>query len=646
MPTFADFTVAGKVITGGPTENNQVELPHLPAGKLHRRSSTPSFVTQPVTLGNNSTIILGSESGPNGSLATPSLTVLFGSTLSGTGSIIGNLYNAGLVSPGHSPGQIYVTGNYTQAPSGTLRIEIGGRSFEAHDLLAIGGSANLDGTLELVRLDGFKLKRNKPVTFLTAGGGVNGTFATVDNGFTSNTILVPTVVYHRDHVDLEAVQGSFANFADAWGLTPNQKSVARALDTLPTHSHRTNSLLDYLDYRELSKLPRDFDKIAPEELTSVFTLGVSLATVQSANIQRRNDDIRSGASGFSAAGLALNGDNPSYSGAFRTGAAGPRGNELRGDGGKEIKETNEAAPAADNRWGVFLSGTGEWVSVGNDDNARGYDLTSGGFTLGIDYRVTANFAIGLAAGYTGTSADLTDRGRVFVNGGKLGLYATFFQNAPVAAAPAMSKDSSKETPAPSSDDMAKGFYADVAAFGGYNSYDTRRGALQGDARGDTDGGELNVLFGMGYDFKAGGLTFGPTATFNYTYLGTNGFTEQGSLAPLDVHGGKAESLRTAFGIKASYDWKIGSVLLKPEIRAAWQHEYGDSVYDLGSNFANGAGDSFTVSGPRLGRDSALLGAGFAILFNDRFSTYFYYDGELGRQNYQSSNVTGGVRVAF
>src|SRR5258708_40088570 len=109
------------------------------------------------------------------------------------------------------------------------------------------------------------------------------------------------------------------------------------------------------------------------------------------------------------------------------------------------KETKQVIPE-ENCWGTFLSGTGEWVSVGNTDNARGYDLTSGGFTLGIDYKVTPNFAIGLMAGYTGTTADLVDRGRVYVNGGQIGLYATFFQNEQAAPAPTMSKDSSKNSP--------------------------------------------------------------------------------------------------------------------------------------------------------------------------------------------------------
>ena len=375
-------------------------------------------------------------------------------------------------------------------------------------------------------------------------------------------------------------------------------------------------------------------------MTSIFTIGTALATEQSLNVQRRTDDIRSGANGFSAAGLAINGGGPSYSGGFgiTTGVAGPSGSD-----GKESKEVKNVVPA-ENRWGAFLSGTGEWVNVSGTDNAHGYDLASGGFTLGVDYKVCPNFAIGLMAGYTGTTADLTNHGRVWVNGGNIGLYATFFQNSAPCPAPTMSKDSKEVAPpAPS---QPGGFYADVAATGGYSSYDTRRGALQGTARGDTDGGNINALFGMGYDFKSGGLTFGPTASFNYTYTGTDGCTEHGSLAPLNIHGGQGESLRSAFGLKASYDCKLGSILFKPELRAAWQHEYGDNVYSLDSDLANGGGGTFTVGGPKLGRDSALVGAGFAVQFSERCSTYLYYDGELGRTNYISNAVTGGVRVSF
>ena len=40
------------------------------------------------------------------------------------------------------------------------------RDITQHDLLSVGGSANLNGTLQLVRLNNFKLQRNEPVVQL------------------------------------------------------------------------------------------------------------------------------------------------------------------------------------------------------------------------------------------------------------------------------------------------------------------------------------------------------------------------------------------------------------------------------------------------------------------------------------------------
>ena len=104
--------------------------------------------------------------------------------------------------------------------------------------------------------------------------------------------------------------------------------------------------------------------------------------------------------------------------------------------------------------------------------------------------------------------------------------------------------------------------------------------------------------------------------------------------------------RTALGAKISYDWHVGHILVRPEFRAAWQHEFGDTENSIVSSFANGAGNSFTVNGPAIGRDSLLIGAGAAVIFNDRVSVYAYYDGELARTNYSSNNVSAGVRLSF
>ena len=46
------------------------------------------------------------------------------------------------------------------------------------------------------------------------------------------------------------------------------------------------------------------------------------------------------------------------------------------------------------------------------------------------------------------------------------------------------------------------------------------------------------------------------------------------------------------------------------------------------------------------RPRQLLSAGFAVQWNDRISTYAYYDGKLFRTNYLSNNVSAGFRVTF
>jgi outer membrane autotransporter protein len=349
--------------------------------------------------------------------------------------------------------------------------------------------------------------------------------------------------------------------------------------------------------KDEASLVHDLDLLGPEELTSAFTLGISLAELQGMIIQRRLEEIQAG-------GLSGQGSGP----------GGP-------NGGVDGKGDKNVLLPPDLRWGTFITGAGEFTSLGNhDSNARGYDLNSGGFTLGVDYKFTPHLAIGFLAGYTGSAIDLSGGGRLFANTGTVGLYGTYFDG---------------------------GFYVDTAVAGAYNSYDSRRAAFGGDARGDFDGGQLNVLFATGYNWKMGGFSIGPTGVFQYVHINTDGFTEHGSVAPLSLNSQSADSLTTSFGMKASYDWKLSNgVVIRPELRAAWRHEFGDRSFEETAALASDSSTNFTVQGPQIGRDSLLIGAGFSIQWSERVSTYLYYDGELGRENYSSHNVTGGIRVSF
>ena len=79
-----------------------------------------------------------------------------GGTLSGSGNIQGSVAVGGTLSPGDSPGTLTITGNYTQLSGGTFFVELAGLTpGSQYDQLVIGGAASLDGTLNVVLLNGF-----------------------------------------------------------------------------------------------------------------------------------------------------------------------------------------------------------------------------------------------------------------------------------------------------------------------------------------------------------------------------------------------------------------------------------------------------------------------------------------------------------
>jgi uncharacterized repeat protein (TIGR01451 family) len=92
-----------------------------------------------------------------GSLTKSGARVFNGGTLGGKGTITGTVSNiGGTVLPGSSPGILRIVGDYTQGPTGTLNIELGGVvSGTQYDLLDVTGAASLSGTLNVSLINGF-----------------------------------------------------------------------------------------------------------------------------------------------------------------------------------------------------------------------------------------------------------------------------------------------------------------------------------------------------------------------------------------------------------------------------------------------------------------------------------------------------------
>lgn len=95
-----------------------------------------------------------------------------GGTLAGTGTIEGNVTNSGIVMPGGQGvvGTLSIEGNYTQTAGGVLDLEIA--SAKSFDQLMVAGVATVDGTVNVILLDGFEPTNGDKFPILTFSSSV------------------------------------------------------------------------------------------------------------------------------------------------------------------------------------------------------------------------------------------------------------------------------------------------------------------------------------------------------------------------------------------------------------------------------------------------------------------------------------------
>ena len=190
---------------------------------------------------------------------------------------------------------------------------------------------------------------------------------------------------------------SFEEFGRTFCHNPNGAAVGAAIDSAAddprmaaVHDSKGRPVIDLLILKSMNQKDElcDLldDRIPAEELAAVFNIGVSLANIQTDNLERRMEDIRAGAAA-SARRVFRSTPAPDFS----MGLAGPTGPE--GKSGPSVMQ-----PTPENRWGVFVTGIGEFTNVDDTSVAHGYYLSTGGVTFGADYRVSPNFAIGLTGG--------------------------------------------------------------------------------------------------------------------------------------------------------------------------------------------------------------------------------------------------------
>ncbi|MBA4397598.1 MAG: hypothetical protein C0394_09500 [Syntrophus sp. (in: bacteria)] len=534
-----------------------------------------------------------------------------GGALNGTGTVAKRLTNQGTVAPGASIGTLTVNGDYTQTQSGKLKIEVA--SPASNDLLNIGGSASIDGTLETL-WQGGAVPANKTVfgTILSAAG-VSGTFSSLNTKITPTLYFKPR--YDRATEIYLMTERDYAAGDLFSSLTGNQRSVSRMLNPLANSaSGDLNTVLGRIDALTTNaQVGAAFDQLSPIAGVAHTVMTSGAASFQTGNASSRLGDLRLGVRGFSSHGL----ENvaflsaQSYRQPFHLAGSS---DDLRG-----------MIPAAsDPRWGLFVRGN---LALGDQKDTlgqRGYNFKNGGLTVGTDYRFSEHFIGGALFGMNTAQAWINDAGStVKLDGYTLGIYGTYFR---------------------------KAFYIDAQAGYGWNSFtNSRRIVFPGidrTAAASPSGDQVTAYGGTGYDFRFGPLTIGPALTFQYLWMGMGGYTESGADSlNLRVDRQTTESYQGSAGIKGAWNWTKDELRIVPRLWGFYRHEFGNVNPATIASLARGS-SAFTIESVAPERNFFNLGAGVNVYWTDRFLIYLSYEAQLGQSAYSAQNITLGVRLEW
>ena len=158
-------------------------------GTVEAQSGTVQF-SSGLNQTSGSTLLKGGSVSANGTVS------VRGGLLGGSGPVLGNLNMSGQLSPGLSAGRVEVAGNYAQAASGSYNVEIGGTTAGInYDHVAITGSAQLAGTINVVSIIGFVPAlgdRFEIMKFGSRSGSVTFQGLDITNGIYLQPVFSPT----------------------------------------------------------------------------------------------------------------------------------------------------------------------------------------------------------------------------------------------------------------------------------------------------------------------------------------------------------------------------------------------------------------------------------------------------------------------
>ncbi|MFP4144107.1 MAG: autotransporter domain-containing protein [Phycisphaeraceae bacterium] len=558
--------------------------------------------------------VLDGELVLNADMTVPTLAVEDGASLSGSGSITGDVFvRAGATHrAGNSIGTRQVDGNYRLA--GVEEIETDG---EAADRVTATGDITLTDTAEIrvIKIGTGVIDHREQYVIYDAEGDLN-----VDPGaaVTDNSDFLDWFgsVAEDDPTQFVITARQIAHFDE------NARGRNRPLGVA------LQGLYDSASTPEQARLLRDLQAMdlagynqAIEQLSPGQQMAPPQTAVQVAEGFNDNLGAYFGATRAGVPSLAQQTGEP-LGLQFASAASDPAMLAAIVAATEEEGAQPAAEPYDGSRVGGFAKGFGIFSDQDTTADRIGFTADTGGAMAGIDRRIGENALVGFMLGYGHTELDFAaGRGEGEVDTFRVGPYTSL---------------------------TWRNWLVDASASFGYHTNDIDRritaGGIDLTANADYDAWDVDLYLRGGYAWElTDRLTLTPTLALEYLHYEQDGYVETGGAgANLAVDESDSDSLRSVLGVTAAHRVEMDRFTLVPEMSLGWAHEYfGDT--DLSARFVGGATSFVTEEDGE--EDSLLFGAGATALFGDDTSAFLRYDGEYDSDG-EVHAITGGVTFRF
>jgi len=575
----------------------------------------------------------------DGGLPHSPLFVMPGGTLVGNGSALsGNI--GGLVSPGHSIGQLTFINSFTMTPTATYKAEIGAGG--ASDLIDVGTVASLNGALNVVSVNPRQRLKGQTYIILTAGQRANGTFANL----TSTNRIKYTIEYLPNAVRI--VTGNLQNLRDAFALsdTSNAALMARYLDSfddnvpLGTDLDNVLRVLDaYLGDEDIAGLTAALDQLHPSLFKEFGFLSFNHNALITKTLHFQQQHLRDTAR-FAADSRRLERVDPTRLHAFYKllgdnsfRALSSRGNfasqDIFAKGAQ--KQRGVGVNFAMNNQGIEnrpsgmplnqrikIGNTTMWIQSYGQLNDKGESShgnvgiksRTGGVTLGADYQVMNNTFVGLLGGYSTTFFDWKQtRGNGTMNSGYGGVYGSWMDKC--------------------------GLYVEGQFIAGNDHIKSTRtisfSTINRAARESHNAFQFSTNAEVGYVVPLEPFTLQPFYNATYMAVHERGYQEQGADSlNLQVKSKTSQFYRGELGTMVYRLFMIEDVLMRPSLQLGWiqKRPVGSGRAQMSGGLVNQP-QTLTVLGDNRVRNQFSAGTSLSAQFKEGFYIVGNVSGEIG-----------------